>query len=101
MKIINIKTYRVFRERAKEQKEYLDSLLKMAKPDLLQELLTYHETYRKDPYNIEVTIRGQMLIEVLEKRADLKELQELLEELQIRLEQRLNSQLNYYNILSQ
>lgn len=93
MKVINLKTYRVFKERSRESMEYRLRLLTMSKPDLLAELLKYHEAYQRDPHDIAVTLRGQHLMDVLEQRAELAELQELSREFQHKLKVRLYDQM--------
>ena len=93
MKIINIKTYRVLKERKAQEQTYRQRLLTMDKAQLLQELLNYHDSYQKDPHNINVTLRGQHLMEILEQRAELNELQELSKDFQAKLKTRLYQQL--------
>lgn len=93
MKVIQLKTYRVFRDRKRAELDYRNRLLTMEKPELLQELLNYHESYQRDPHDISVTIRGQHLMDVLEQRAELTELQELSREFQNKLKARLRRQL--------
>ena len=93
MNIVNLKTYRVLMERKAQEMAYRHSLLVMDKPALLQELLNYHESYQRDPHDISITLRGQHLMEVLEQRAELGELQELSREFQNKLKVRLYQQL--------
>ncbi|MBI3558275.1 MAG: hypothetical protein HY074_18565 [Deltaproteobacteria bacterium] len=93
MKVINMKTYRVFKQRVALEARYRHSLLKMGKAELLQELLNYHECYQRDPHDIGVTLRGQHLMDVLEDRAELAELQELSREFQVKLKTRLYEQM--------
>lgn len=96
MKVINLKTYRVLKERERQEQKYRQKLLTMSKPDLLQELLNYHESYVRDPHDINVTLRGQHLMDILEQRAELRELQELSREFQEKLKIRLYRQLQNY-----
>jgi hypothetical protein len=91
--VINIKTYQVLKRHQNQELRYKHSLMKMDKVALLQELLHYHEAYQHDPFDINVTIRGQMLMEILEERAELSELQELSREFQEKLKVRLYQQL--------
>jgi len=93
MKVISIKTYRVLKEREREEKAYRVKLLAMDKSHLLQELLRYHESYQRDPHDINVTLRGQHLMDVLSQRAHLDELQDLAREFQNKLKVRLYNQL--------
>lgn len=93
MKIINIKTYRAFKQRKALEAGYQHSLIKMDKAELLQELLSYNEAYQRDPNDIGITIRGQHLMEVLEERAELAELQELSRDFQTKLKTRLYQQI--------
>lgn len=93
MNVINLKTYRVFKERQRQELAYRHQLLAMSKPELLQELLNYHEFYQRDPHDINVTIRGQHLMDILESRAELAELQELSREFQHKLKVRLYQQM--------
>ena len=93
MKVINIKTYRVFKQRVALEAQYRHSLLKMGKAELLQELMNYHESYQRDPHDIGVTLRGQHLMDVLEARAELNELRELSREFQVKLKTRLYAQM--------
>ena|SRR5690348_12319181 len=93
MKVINLKTYRVLKERQKQELLYRHQLLGMDKAHLLQELLNYHESYLRDPHDVNVTIRGQHLMDVLEARAELRDLQELSREFQHKLKVRLYEQL--------
>jgi hypothetical protein len=65
----------------------------MSKADLLQELLNYHESYQRDPHDIGVTLRGQHLLDILEQRAELAELQDLAREFQGKLKARLYAQM--------
>lgn len=93
MKVINLKTFRVLKKQKREGLAYRHRIMGMQKPELLQELLSYHESYQKDPHDIRVTIRGQHLMDVLEARAELRELQELAREFQSKLKARYRSQL--------
>lgn len=93
MNVINIKTYKVLRERQKQEIHYRHRLMGMKKHELLQELLNYHESYQRDPHDVNVTIRGQHLMEILEDRAELRELQELSREFQAKLRARLYDQI--------
>jgi len=93
VKVINMKTYRVFKQRVALEAQYRHSLLKMGKAELLQELLNYHESYQRDPHDIGVTIRGQHLMDILEDRAELAELQDLSREFQVKLKTRLYQQM--------
>lgn len=93
MKIVNIKTYRVLKDRQNQEFAYRLSLSKMDKAQLLQELLNYHDRYQRDPHDVNVTIRAQHLMEVLEERAELKELQDLSREFQNKLKMRLYEQM--------
>lgn len=93
MKVINLKTYRVLKDRKREELAYRHQLLTMSKIDLLQELLRYHESYQLDPHDVRITLRGQHLLEVLEQRAELAELQELAREFNAKLDARLARQL--------
>ena len=65
----------------------------MSKPELLQELLNYHEAYLRDPHDLNATLRGQHLMDVLESRAHLTELQDLAREFQGKLKTRLYQQM--------
>ncbi|MEW6056243.1 MAG: hypothetical protein AB1540_06485 [Bdellovibrionota bacterium] len=93
MNVVYLKTHRVLKERQKEAAAYRVALLAMDKTQLLQELLAYHELYQRDPHDIMVTLRGQHLMDVLEERAELKDLQELSQEFQAKLQTRLDEQL--------
>lgn len=65
----------------------------MNKPELLQELLNYHESYQRDPHDVSVTLRGQHLMNVLEDRALLTDLQDLARDFQLKLKTRLYKQM--------
>jgi len=93
MNVINLKTYKILRERERAEIHYRHRLMGMKKHELLQELLNYHESYQRDPHDVNVTIRGQHLMEVLEQRAELRELQDLSREFQAKLKARLYAQL--------
>ena len=68
---------RVLKERAQEEQRYRHKVMGMQKHELLAELLKYTESYQRDPHDINVTLRGQHLMDVLEERAELRDLQEL------------------------
>lgn len=93
MKVVNIKTYQVLKSRQKQEMVYRYSLQKMNKAELLQELLNYHESYQRDPHDINVTLRGQHLMEILEARAELTDLKDLSREFQDKLQVRLYKQM--------
>ena len=66
---------------------------KMEKAELLQEMLNNHDSFLKNPGDIQLTVRAQHIVTVLEQRAELKELQELSRTLSNKLKIRLYSQL--------
>lgn len=93
MKVINLKTYKVLKDQSKQELVYRHKLMAMSKAELLQELLNYHESYQRDPYDISITLRGQHLMDVLEARSHLSDLQDLAREFQIKLKTRLYHQM--------
>lgn len=93
MKVVQLKTYQVLKERQQQAMTYRHRLTQMSKPELLQELLNYHESYMRDPNDVNATLRGQHLMDVLEGRAHLGELQELAREFQGKLKTRLYQQM--------
>ncbi len=93
MNVLNLRTYRILKERQRQSMAYRFSLSQMDKAQLLQELLAHHDSYQRDPHDINVTLKGQHLMEVLEGRAELTELQSLSREFQAKLQTRLYKQI--------
>lgn len=93
MNVVSLKKYRQMKQEVTGLSIYKEKLVKMPKIDLLQELLRYHEDYMKNPLDLQATLRGKMLLEVMESRAELPELQVLTRSFRKKLADRLASQL--------
>ncbi len=76
--IISLKEYR------EEKIKKLDKqkLYYMDKADLLDELIQYCEAIKKDPYDIQLALWGEDLMEVISERALTKELFDLVDSYQ-------------------
>jgi hypothetical protein len=93
MKIIELKKYKTLRDKKNVASIYRLKIEKMDKPALLVELLNYNDHYRKDPNDLEATLKAQALMDVLERRAELNELKELSQEFNQKLKTRLYKQI--------
>jgi hypothetical protein len=96
MNVIDLKAYRALKAQSDQEQAYRQRLLQMSKPELLHELLMYHEAYQRNPGDMSATIRGQHLMDVLEARAELTELQDLSREFRAKLKARLYQQIQNY-----
>jgi hypothetical protein len=74
--VISLGEYRL----AKRAKLSKDMLYYMSKVQLLEELIRYYEEVKADPYNIDIALWGEDLMEVISQRRLSKELNDLLEE---------------------
>lgn len=93
-KVVDMKRYRILKEQRAALADYRMQIQTMNKSDLLNELLTYHEKFMKNPLDIRATLQGQELMAVLEVRAELTELKDLSREFKAKLEHRLNQQIH-------
>ena len=82
------------RQNSDIMKLYAYRVKQMNKPQLLEELMRYHESFKSHPGDVDNTIRGQLLMKTLEERSELKELRELAKDFSIKLRKRLETQLN-------
>lgn len=93
MNVVSIKKYREFQGQMVEARVYRARIEVMPKVELLEELLKYHEDFLKDSKDLQATLRGQQLMDVLEARAELSELKELSQDFRRKLQARLARQL--------
>ncbi|HLB59755.1 MAG TPA: hypothetical protein VJL87_06715 [Bdellovibrionota bacterium] len=75
----NVVSLAEFRKKKRERltKEHL---FYMSKVQLLQELIRYYEEIKADPFNIELALWGEDLMDVISMRTLSRELHELLDE---------------------
>lgn len=94
--VVSLAAHRFLRERKSADTGYALKIRKLEKADLLQELLRYDDIVKRgasDPQaNLQATLRAQMLMELLESRAELTELRELAVEYKRKLAARLYAQ---------
>ena len=93
MKIVDLNVFRAMKNHVEKKSNFKKIFHSMQKAELLQELIQYNDRYMKDPSDIDLTIRTQVLMEVLEERAELNELRELSQQFNEKLSKRLSEQL--------
>ncbi len=93
MKVISLRKYKIMQQSHIAVSIYKQKIQKLEKIELLNELLKYHEDYMKNPTNLEATLRGKALLEVMEERAELTELKTLSKSFRQKIEARLARQL--------
>ncbi len=93
MNIVSLKKYRELQGHMVGVRVYRAKIEKLPKVELLEELLRYHEDFMKNPRDVEATLRGQQLMDVLEGRAELTELKALSTDFKRKLTARLALQL--------
>ena len=91
--IIPLNAYKRLKKFKKELELYEYQIQSFDKSKLLNELLRYHEEYRAEPYNLYLTLKGRILMNQLEAKSELKELRELSQELQRKIDARLQFQM--------
>lgn len=92
-KVVNLGTFKLLREQRKAQSEYAGRLMTMEKAELLVELLKFKDNYTKNPRDLQSMIRSQMLMEELEKKAELGHLREIANEYKRKLALKIYSQI--------
>ena len=90
--VVSLAAHRFLKLRKGEETEYAMKIEKLEKSELLQELLRYDDTVKRHPSNMQAVLRAQMLMELLESRAELTELRELAVEYKRKLATRLYAQ---------
>ncbi len=93
MNVVSLKKYRDLQGQMVGVRVYRAKIEKLPKVELLEELLKYHEDFMKNPKDVEATLRGQQLMDVLEGRAELSELKALSADFRRKLTDRLALQL--------
>lgn len=90
--VVSLAAYRLLRQRKSAETGYARQIRRLEKTELLQELLRYDHVVKCDPSDFQATLRAQMLMELLETRAELTELRELAVEYKRKLAARLYAQ---------
>ena len=93
MNVVSLKKYRELQGQMVEARVYRARIEALPKVELLEELLKYHGDFLKDSRDLQATLRGQQLMDVLEARAELSELRELSQDFRRKLQRRLALQL--------
>ncbi len=93
MQVIDFQVARVIRDKKKSEEKFRTQASRLPKPELLQAMLTQDEVLKLNPMNIQATIRAQILLELLENKAELNQLREVASEYKRKLALRLYSQI--------
>ncbi len=93
MQIIDLSVERVIRNKKRDEQKFKSQVEKLPKAELLQAMLTQDEIVKLDPMNIQATIRAQIILEELEKKAELNQLRTVANEYKRKLAIRLYSQI--------
>lgn len=93
MKVINIQVARLIKNKKLAEESFRSSAARLPKAELLQAMLTQDEVLKLNPTNIQATIRAQILLEELEKKAELNYLKSIANEYKRKLAHRLYSQI--------
>lgn len=93
MQVIDLQVVRLIKNKKKDEDSFRSAASKLPKAELLQAMLTQDEVLKLNPMNIQATIRAQILLEELEKKAELNYLRSIANEYKRKLALRLYSQI--------
>ena len=92
-KVVNLDAYRKIRETKNAESVFAAHVDSLEKTDLLVELLNYDDNLKRNPTDIKSIVRAQILMETLERKAELNHVRELAVEYKRKLATRIYEQI--------
>lgn len=92
-KVVDLAKYRMIREKKNAESTFAAHVDSLEKTDLLVELLNYDDNLKRNPTDVKSIIRAQILMETLERKAELNHVREIANEYKRKLAVRIYEQI--------